>query len=160
MRSRVTLIGQPTSAGIGSPMIDLQMILFTRSSIRAGLSSAFSAPSSAPTATAPTTRCGLTTKLNQSFLIYDKLRYRLMPYIYSLAWQVTNQDYTIQRPLVMDWRSDPKTWNIGDQFMFGPAILVNPVLNQDATHRTVYLPESPLWYDFWTGASTERGPRN
>jgi alpha-D-xyloside xylohydrolase len=78
-----------------------------------------------------------------------------MPYIYSLAWRVTDQDYTIQRPLVMDWRSDPKTWNIGDQFMFGPAILVNPVLKQEATHRTVYLPESALWYDFWTGASTK-----
>ena len=55
----------------------------------------------------------------------------------------------------MDWRADPKTWNVGDQFMFGPAILVNPVMKQDATHRTVYLPESPLWYDFWTGASVK-----
>jgi alpha-D-xyloside xylohydrolase len=76
-----------------------------------------------------------------------------MPYIYSLAWRVTDQDYTIQRPLVMDWRTDPKTWNIGDQFMFGPSVLVNPVLKQDTTHRTVYLPDSPLWYDFWSGAS-------
>jgi len=64
---------------------------------------------------------------------YDRLRYRLMPYIYSLAWKVTSEDYTIQRPLVMDWRTDPKTWNLGDQFMFGPAILVNPVLKADAT---------------------------
>ena len=59
----------------------------------------------------------------------------------------------MQRPLVMDWRTDQKTWNIGDQFMFGPAILVNPVLKQNATHRTVYLPDAPVWYDFWTGAS-------
>jgi alpha-D-xyloside xylohydrolase len=88
---------------------------------------------------------------------YDKLRYRLMPYIYSLAWKVTDQDYTMQRPLVMDWRADQKTWNIGDQFMFGPAILVNPVLKQNATHRTVYLPDSPVWYDFWTGASVKGG---
>jgi alpha-D-xyloside xylohydrolase len=94
-------------------------------------------------------------KVEPILLNYDKLRYRLMPYIYSLAWRVTDQDYTIQRPLVMDWRTDPKTWNIGDQFMFGPAILVAPVLKQDATHRTVYLPESPLWYDFWSGASVK-----
>ena len=96
-------------------------------------------------------------KVEPTLLNYDKLRYRLMPYIYSLAWRVTNQDYTIQRPLVMDWRADPKTWNIGDQFMFGPAILVNPVLKQDATHRTVYLPDSPAWYDFWSGESVKGG---
>ena len=96
-------------------------------------------------------------KVEPILLNYDKLRYRLMPYIYSLAWRVTNQDYTIQRPLVMDWRADPKTWNIGDQFMFGPAILVNPVLKQDATHRTVYLPDSPAWYDFWSGESVKGG---
>jgi len=70
---------------------------------------------------------------------------------------VTDQDYTMQRPLVMDWRTDQKTWNIGDQFMFGPSILVNPVLKQNATHRTVYLPDSPAWYDFWTGASMKGG---
>jgi len=96
-------------------------------------------------------------KVEPILLKYDKLRYRLMPYIYSLAWRVTDQDYTIQRPLVMDWRTDPKTWNIGDQFMFGPSVLVNPVLKQDATHRTVYLPDSPLWYDFWSGASVKGG---
>jgi alpha-D-xyloside xylohydrolase len=96
-------------------------------------------------------------KVEPILLKYDKLRYRLMPYIYSLAWRVTDQDYTIQRPLVMDWRTDPKTWNIGDQFMFGPSVLVNPVLKQDATHRTVYLPDSPAWYDFWTGASVKGG---
>jgi alpha-D-xyloside xylohydrolase len=84
-------------------------------------------------------------------LKYDKLRYRLMPYIYSLAWRVTNEDYTIQRPLVMDWRGDEKTWDIGDQFMFGPALMVNPVMREGAMHRAVYLPASPVWYDFWTG---------
>jgi alpha-D-xyloside xylohydrolase len=88
---------------------------------------------------------------------YDKLRYRLIPYIYSLAWRVTNGDYTIQRPLVMDWRTDPKARDIGDQFMFGPAILVSPVLQPAATRRTVYLPDSPAWYDFWTGAPLKGG---
>ena len=96
-------------------------------------------------------------KVEPILIEYDKLRYRLMPYIYSLAWKVTDQDYTMQRPLVMDWRTDQKTWNIGDQFMFGPSILVNPVLKQNATHRTVYLPDSPAWYDFWTGASMKGG---
>ena len=84
---------------------------------------------------------------------YDKLRYRLMPYIYSLAWRVTNEDYTIQRPLVMDWRTDLRVRDIGDQFMFGPALLVNPVLQADATRRSLYLPDAPVWYDFWTGES-------
>ena len=54
----------------------------------------------------------------------------------------------------MDWRTDEKTWNIGDEFMFGPALLVNPVLKADAAHRSVYLPASPKWYDFWSGDST------
>jgi len=96
-------------------------------------------------------------KVEAALIRYDKLRYRLMPYIYSLAWKVTNEDYTIQRPLVMDWRTDDKTWNIGDEFMFGPAILVNPVLKANATRRSVYLPPSPKWYNFWTGATMSGG---
>ena len=90
-------------------------------------------------------------KVEPILLKYDKLRYRLMPYIYSLAWKVTNEDYTIQRPLVMDWQGDEETWDIGDQFMFGPALMVNPVMREGATQRDVYLPASPVWYDFWTG---------
>jgi alpha-D-xyloside xylohydrolase len=96
-------------------------------------------------------------KVEPILINYDKLRYRLMPYVYSLAWRVTNDDYTIQRPLVMDWRADVRVRDIGDQFMFGPALLVNPVLQPDATHRTLYLPDAPAWYDFWTGASTNGG---
>jgi alpha-D-xyloside xylohydrolase len=90
-------------------------------------------------------------KFEPVLVSYDKLRYRLMPYIYSLAWKVTSEDYTIQRPLVMDWRTDPNTWNLGDEFMFGPAILVNPVLKANTTKRDVYLPAAAAWYDFWTG---------
>jgi len=96
-------------------------------------------------------------KVEPTLIRYDKLRYRLMPYIYSLAWKVTSEDYTIQRPLVMDFRTDEKTWNIGDEFMFGPAILVSPVLKADVTQRSVYLPPSPTWYDFWTGESISGG---
>jgi alpha-D-xyloside xylohydrolase len=96
---------------------------------------------------------GITTTL----IAYDNLRYRLMPYIYSLAWRVTSDDYTIQRPLVMDFRDDPSTWNIPDQFMFGPAILVNPVTEAKATQRSLYLPKNTTWYDFWTGQTTQGG---
>ncbi len=58
---------------------------------------------------------------------FDNLRYRLLPYIYSLAWKVTNEDYTIMRGLPMDFSSDKKTFNIDDQFMFGPSMMVCPV---------------------------------
>jgi alpha-D-xyloside xylohydrolase len=60
------------------------------------------------------------------------------------------------RPLVMDFPADRKAVNIGDQFMFGPAILVNPVTEQGATRRHLYLPTAK-WYDFWTGASQRGG---
>ena len=88
---------------------------------------------------------------------YDQLRYRLMPYIYSVAWKVTNEGYTVMRPLVMDFRSEVRAQNIGDQFLFGPSILVNPVTEPGASSRHVYLPDA-LWYDFWTG-STAQGAR-
>jgi alpha-D-xyloside xylohydrolase len=90
-------------------------------------------------------------KVEPILLNYDKLRYRLIPYIYSLAWRVHEDDYTIQRPLVMDWREDPRTRSLPDEFMFGPAILVTPVLEANATKRHVYLPAAARWYDFWTG---------
>jgi len=89
---------------------------------------------------------------------YDTLRYRLMPYIYSQAWQVTNNHGTLMRPLVMDWRKDVEAQNTGDEYLFGPAILVSPVTTQGATSKTVYLPQA-TWYDFWTGAKQEGGKR-
>ena len=73
---------------------------------------------------------------------YDTLRYRLMPYIYSEAWQVTSNHGTLMRPLVMDWRNDVEAQNTGDEYLFGPAILVSPVTTQGATTRTVYLPKA------------------
>lgn len=87
---------------------------------------------------------------------YDELRYRLMPYTYSLAWMVTHDSYTPMRPLAMDFRTDQRALNIGDQFMYGPAILVSPVTEPAATERRMYLPKA-RWYDFWTGASQEGG---
>ena len=85
---------------------------------------------------------------------YDNLRYRLLPYIYSQAWQITSNHGTLMRPLVMDWRNDVEAQNTGDEYLFGPAILVSPVTTQGATTRTVYLPKA-TWYDFWTGAKVE-----
>jgi alpha-D-xyloside xylohydrolase len=88
---------------------------------------------------------------------YDKLRYRLLPYIYSVAWQVTNEHYTMMRPLVMDFGSDPQVLNIGDQFLFGPALMVNPVTEAGATSRKVYLPGRAAWTDFDTGKQIPAG---
>ncbi len=88
---------------------------------------------------------------------FDNLRYRLLPYIYSLAWMTTGQAYTPMRALVMDFRTDPRAAAVGDEFMFGPAFLVNPVTEPAVNSRRVYLPQAK-WYDFWTGTSIQ-GPR-
>jgi alpha-D-xyloside xylohydrolase len=87
---------------------------------------------------------------------FDRLRYRLLPYTYSLAWMTTNDSYTPMRPLVMDFRSDVRVQNTWDEFMYGPAFLVNPVTEPAATVRQVYLPDRK-WYDFWSGASVQGG---
>jgi alpha-D-xyloside xylohydrolase len=93
----------------------------------------------------------------QNILVsFDRLRYRLLPYIYSLAWMTTSQSYTPMRPLVMDFRTDPRAQDIGNQFMYGPAFLVNPVTEPGATARQLYLPQAK-WYDFWTGSAVEGG---
>src|SRR5450759_4573697 len=93
-------------------------------------------------------------------LNYDNLRYRLLPYIYSLAWKVTTEGYTIMRSLAFDFREDPGIQSIPDQYMFGTAFLVNPVTDRMYSKpnskeirktRKVYLPKSAGWYDFWTG---------
>jgi alpha-D-xyloside xylohydrolase len=87
---------------------------------------------------------------------FDRLRYRMLPYIYSLAWKTTSESYTPMRPLVMDFRTDVRAENIGDQFMFGPAFLVSPVTEPAATTRNLYLPDAK-WYDFWNGKTTDGG---
>jgi alpha-D-xyloside xylohydrolase len=87
---------------------------------------------------------------------FDRLRYRMLPYIYSLAWKTTSEAYTPMRPLVMDFRNDSRAQDIGDQFMYGPAFLVNPVTEPSSSTRPVYLPNA-TWYDFWTGSRIEGG---
>ena len=95
----------------------------------------------------------------QSMLYYNKLRYRLMPYIYTLAGKTYHNNYTIMRPLVMDFESDTAVKNIGDQFMFGPAFLVNPVTGYLARNREVYLPKNTGWYNFYDGKYFEGGQK-
>jgi alpha-D-xyloside xylohydrolase len=97
------------------------------------------------------------------------LRYRLIPYIYSLAGRTTLEDYTMLRALPFDFRHDTATYDIEDQFMFGPAFLVNPVTNPmyygpesaliegAAKTRSVYLPNGADWYDLWTGKQYSGG---
>jgi alpha-D-xyloside xylohydrolase len=97
----------------------------------------------------------------ESILInFDQLRYHLLPYIYSVAWMVTTNAYTMMRPLVMDFGQDTNVYDIPDQYMFGPAVLVNPVTQAGATNRSVYLPTGTTWYDFWTGLTYSGGQTN
>ncbi len=94
----------------------------------------------------------------KTMLKFDRLRYRLLPYIYSLAGAVTHKGGTIMRPLVMDFPTDINVHDIGDQYMFGPAFLVNPVTDYGARERKVVLPITPGgWYNFWTGAPEAGG---
>lgn len=79
------------------------------------------------------------------------LRYRLLPYIYSEAWQVTKNGSTMMRPLVMDFNTDTTVVNHQYQYMFGKSLLVAPVTEANASEWTVYLPKSAGWFDFWTG---------
>jgi len=97
-----------------------------------------------------------TTTTKANLLLIDKLHYRMMPYIYSLAWMTTNSAYTPMRHLVFDFRTDANVKSIGDQFMYGPAFMVSPVTTLNQTSRSVYLPAGK-WYDFWTGASVTGG---
>jgi alpha-D-xyloside xylohydrolase len=87
----------------------------------------------------------------KSFLYYNKLRYRLLPYIYSLAGAVYHDNYTIMRGLAMDFAKDTAVLNIADQFMFGPSLLINPVYQHKHTSREVYLPKGAGWYDLYSG---------
>ena len=79
------------------------------------------------------------------------LRYSLLPYIYSTAWQVASRGATFMRPLVMDFPSDPRALAAEHQFLFGPAFLVAPVTRPGVESWTVYLPAGTDWVDFWSG---------
>ena len=95
----------------------------------------------------------------KSFVYYDKLRYRLMPYIYSMAGWAHFKDYTLMRALVMDFNGDKNVENIGNQWMFGPALMACPVGYYKARNRSVYFPEQCGWYDLYTGEYIQGGQR-
>jgi alpha-D-xyloside xylohydrolase len=101
-----------------------------------------------------------------------KLRYRLLPYLYATAWQVTNQDASFMRPLLFDYPDDKALLNLTDQYLFGSSLMVAPVLKAQYVKaadnsytetfdqpgsRQVYLPANSRWIDFWTGETLEGG---
>ena len=90
---------------------------------------------------------------------YLRLRYQLMPYLYSLGWSSHERGAPFMRGLFMDFGSDPKVAEIGDEYMFGPALLVAPVTEQGSTSREVYLPAGTDWYNFWTNEHVHGGQR-
>ncbi len=93
----------------------------------------------------------------KSVVYYTNLRYKLMPYIYSLAGKTHFDDYTVMRPMVMEFTADPATRNIGDQYMFGNAFLVAPVYEYGARQREIYFPKGAIWYDFYNGKVVSEG---
>ena len=88
---------------------------------------------------------------------YIRLRYRMLPYLYSCAWQVTANGSTLLRALPMDFGDDTRTHAISDEHLFGPGILVAPVTSPGATNRAVYLPSGTSWINFWTGETSAGG---
>ncbi|MBR3455682.1 MAG: DUF5110 domain-containing protein [Bacteroidaceae bacterium] len=93
----------------------------------------------------------------KTIVYYDKLRYRLMPYLYSMAGWVHFNDYTMMRGLVMDFCGDKNVENIPDQWMFGPALMACPVGYYKARSRDVYFPKQCGWYDLYTGKHIDGG---
>lgn len=97
-------------------------------------------------------------KVERDALRYLNLRYRLMPYIYSQAAEITFKNGTLMRPLVMDFSNDRQALSQNDEYMFGRAFLVAPVLEAGVSTWKVYLPENKAgWFDFWTGNHVDGG---
>jgi alpha-D-xyloside xylohydrolase len=88
---------------------------------------------------------------------YLKLRYTLLPYIYSLGKKTYDTGAPFMRALFMDFPNDPNVANVGDEYMFGPAFLVAPVIEQGRESRRVYLPAGRDWYNFWTNEKLKGG---
>lgn len=89
---------------------------------------------------------------SRTVIDFNRLRYRLLPYVYSVAGAVTHDHASFLRPLVMDFPQDATARTLNDQYLFGPALLVAPVTEYRARSRQVYLPAAPGgWFDFWTG---------
>lgn len=86
----------------------------------------------------------------RNFKKYDLLRYRLIPYLYSTAYQNHTTGLPLMRALVLEHQNDPNVYDITDQYYLGDNLLVNPVTTKGAKTRSVYLPEG-TWFDYWTG---------
>ncbi len=97
------------------------------------------------------------TEVYDALVWYDKLRYRLMPYIYTLAADTWHRDGSIVRGLPMDFPGDPQSRKVRDEYLFGGAFLVAPVYEYRARTRQVYLPAGADWYDFNNGAKLAGG---
>lgn len=87
---------------------------------------------------------------------YINLRYRLLPYIYSASWEVTNRSGSMMRALFMDFAGDKNVAAINNEYMFGRSILVAPVTDSLRTQK-IYLPAGTEWVDFWTGDRIKGG---
>jgi alpha-glucosidase (family GH31 glycosyl hydrolase) len=90
-------------------------------------------------------------------LKYLRIRYRLLPYIYTALRQACAEGVPMMRALVLEFPQDPNVLNISDEYLFGSEILVSPVMDESATERRVYLPEGG-WIDFWSEA-VHQGPK-
>jgi alpha-glucosidase/alpha-D-xyloside xylohydrolase len=88
---------------------------------------------------------------------YLRLRYELMPYIYSLGFHTYETGAPFMRALFMDFPNDPRVTDICDEYMFGPAFLVAPVTEQGASSRKVYLPAGTDWFNYWTSERMQGG---
>jgi alpha-D-xyloside xylohydrolase len=93
----------------------------------------------------------------KSMVYYNQLRYRLMPYLYTLAGMTHHKNYTMMRGLAMDFPKDEAVKNIGDQYMFGPSLLISPVYTYKERSKTIYLPAGQGWYDLYSGKYTKGG---
>ena len=87
---------------------------------------------------------------------YLKLRYRLLPFLYTTLEEAHRTGVPLFRPLMLNYQDDPNTYNLDDEFMIGDDLLVAPVTRPDVTSRLVYLPKG-VWYDYWTNKKYEGG---
>ena len=94
-----------------------------------------------------------------SLAAHSRLRYRLLPYIYSLAGDTYHRDSTMMRGLAMDFPQDATARDVKDQYLFGPALLINPVYKYQARSRSVYLASGTRWYDFYSGEAHTGGKK-
>jgi len=87
---------------------------------------------------------------------YLKLRYQLLPLLYTTLEEANQTGVPLFRPLVLNYQDDANTYNLDDEFMIGSDLLVAPVVKPDVTRRLVYLPKGS-WYDYWTNKKYEGG---